>query len=90
MRTTIAVTNRGVITLPLKLRKELGITGEDLLIAETTTEGLLLKPAVAVPVQIYTKDQLEEFAAAEADLADWYAENQQRDQSPGNAETNKA
>lgn len=72
MRLTIAVTRRGVITLPAKLRKELGITEDDLLIAETTDEGLLLKPAVAVPVEVYGPERIAEFAAAETDLAEWY------------------
>jgi AbrB family looped-hinge helix DNA binding protein len=74
MRTTLSVSQRGVITLPAKLRKALGIKGEDLLLAETTPEGVLLRPAVALPVETYTQERLDEFQAAEKELQTWYQE----------------
>ena len=73
VKTTVSITSRGVITLPAKLRKELGISGEELLIAETTSEGLLLRPAIALPVEIYDESRLEEFASAERELSEWYS-----------------
>lgn len=72
MKTTLSVSQRGVMTLPAKLRRALGIEGDDLLIAETTAEGVLLRPAIALPVEVYTDRRLEEFQAAESDLSDWY------------------
>jgi antitoxin PrlF len=69
MRTTITVTNRGVVTLPLRIRKALGIKADDTLIAETTADGLLLRPAVTVPIEIYTDGRVREFDAAEEELA---------------------
>ena len=54
MRTTVTITSRGVITLPAKLRAVLGIKADDQMIAEATPEGLLLRPAVTLPVEIYT------------------------------------
>jgi hypothetical protein len=39
------------------------------LIAETTPEGLLLRPAVTLPVEVYTPEREREFDAAEAELA---------------------
>lgn len=72
MRTTIAVNQRGVITLPAKLRETLGVQGEDLLIAETTSDGVLLRPAVTLSVEMYTTERVQEFQAAEEGLADWY------------------
>ena len=72
MRVTLTVTDRGTITLPAKLRKEMGIEADSLLIAETTEDGILMRPAVALPVEVYSEDQLREFAAAEQDLAEWY------------------
>jgi len=50
----------------------MGIEADSLLIAETTEEGILIKPAVALPVEVYSEDRLREFAAAEQDLAEWY------------------
>lgn len=75
MKTTLSVNQRGVITLPAKLRKALGITGEDLLLAETTPEGVLLRPAVALPVETYTGERLDEFKEAEKELGTWYGDN---------------
>ena len=72
MRVTLTVTDRGTVTLPAKLRKKMGIEADSLLIAETTEEGILIRPAVALPVEVYSEDRLREFAAAEQDLAEWY------------------
>lgn len=72
MKTTRTVTDRGTVTLPARLRKAVGIAPDSLLIAETTPEGILLRPAVALPVEVYTEERLQEFSAAESDLADWY------------------
>lgn len=68
MKTTLTVTSRGVVTLPAKLRQELGIKADDQLIAETTPEGLLLRPAVTLPVELYSEKRVREFDEAEADL----------------------
>jgi antitoxin PrlF len=68
MKTTLTVSSRGVVTLPAKLRKALGLKAEDLLIAETTAEGLLLRPAVTLAVEMYTDKRIREFDEAEAEL----------------------
>ena len=69
MKTTVFVTRRGVITLPAKLRQALGIRADDHLIAETTSEGLLLRPAVTLPVELYSDKRVREFDESEEDLA---------------------
>jgi antitoxin PrlF len=69
MKTTLTITSRGVVTLPAKLRQALGLKADDQLIAETTPEGLLLRPAVTLPVEIYSEERIREFDEAEADLA---------------------
>jgi bifunctional DNA-binding transcriptional regulator/antitoxin component of YhaV-PrlF toxin-antitoxin module len=56
------------VTLPAKLRAALGLKADDHLIAETTPEGLLLRPAVTLPVEIYSEKRIGEFDEAEADL----------------------
>ncbi len=68
MKATLTVTSRGVVTLPARLREALGLKADDQLIAETTPEGLLLRPAVTLPVEIYSDQRMREFDAAEADL----------------------
>lgn len=69
MKTTLTVTSRGVVTLPAKLRQALGIKADDQLIAEATPEGLLLRPAVTLPVEIYSDQRIREFDEAQAELA---------------------
>ncbi len=69
MKATLTLTSRGVVTLPAKLRLALGLKADDQLIAETTPEGLLLRPAVTLPIEIYSEKRIREFDAAEAELA---------------------
>ena len=68
MKATLTITSRGVVTLPAKLRKALGLNTDDQLIAETTSEGLLLRPAVTLPIEIYSEKRIREFDEAEAEL----------------------
>jgi AbrB family looped-hinge helix DNA binding protein len=69
MKTTLTVSNRGVVTLPAKLRQALGLEADGQLIAETTSEGVLLRPAVTLPIELYSDKRVREFDEAEADLA---------------------
>lgn len=73
MKATVTITSRGVVTLPAKLRQALGLKADDQLIAETTPEGLLLRPAVTLPVEIYTPEREREFDEAEAEVAQVFA-----------------
>ena len=69
MKATLTLSRRGVVTLPAKLREAVGLKLDDQLIAETTSEGLLLRPAVTLPVEIYDDKRIREFDAAENELA---------------------
>jgi AbrB family looped-hinge helix DNA binding protein len=69
MQATVTINSRGVVTLPAKLRQAMGLKADDQLIAETTPEGILLRPAVTLPVEMYTSQREKEFDAAEAELA---------------------
>ncbi len=64
----MTLTSRGVVTLPARLRKALGLKPEDQLIAETTPDGLLLRLAVTLPVEIYGEKRIREFDEAESEL----------------------
>ncbi len=72
MKTTVTISGRGVITLPAKLRQALGLKAEDHLIAETTSEGLLLRPAVTLPIETYGPEREREFDASEAELSAFF------------------
>lgn len=69
MQATLSVSGRGLIALPAEMRKAAGIRPQDSLIAETTAEGILLRPAVTLPVEIYTPERVAEFDAAESELS---------------------
>jgi bifunctional DNA-binding transcriptional regulator/antitoxin component of YhaV-PrlF toxin-antitoxin module len=69
MKATITVSGRGLIAIPAKLRKAAGVRPHDNLIAETTPEGILLRPAVTLPVELYTPERIAEFDAGESELA---------------------
>lgn len=47
---TVRVGKRGTVVLPARLRRQLGIDDDTLLVAEELAGGILLRPAVAVPV----------------------------------------
>jgi antitoxin PrlF len=86
MKATVTINGRGVVTLPAKLRQALGLKADDQLIAETTPEGLLLRPAVTLPVELYTPVREREFDAAEAELAELLA----REPTPARRPVRKA
>ena len=69
MQVTFVINSRGVVTLPAKLRQAMGLKADDQLIAETTPQGLLLRPAVTLPLELYPPERVQEFDAAEVDLA---------------------
>jgi bifunctional DNA-binding transcriptional regulator/antitoxin component of YhaV-PrlF toxin-antitoxin module len=70
MKAIVTINGRGVVTLPAKLCHALGLKADDQLIAETTSDGLLLRPAVTLPVEVYTPEREREFDQAEAELAE--------------------
>ncbi len=70
MEVVVSVSGRGLVAIPAKLRKAAGIRPKDNLIAETTPDGILLRPAVTLPIELYTPARIAEFDAAESELAD--------------------
>lgn len=69
MKALLTLNSRGVVTLPAKLRRALGLKADDQLIAETTPDGLLLRPAVTLPIEVYSDKRVREFDEAETELA---------------------
>lgn len=66
----IVIGQRGVLTLPSKLRKRYGLKESDELIVEETAQGLLLRPCVSVPIEFYSEERIAEFSADEDALGD--------------------
>lgn len=61
MTTTIQINQRGTLTLPKKLRKRLGLEKGGVIIAEESDDGVVLKPAVAFPIEMYSDSRIKEF-----------------------------
>jgi AbrB family looped-hinge helix DNA binding protein len=66
------VGKRGSIVVPAKLRKRFGIEEGTIVIAEEKEDGILIRPAVVVPVERYTPERKAEFLLSNAiDQADY-------------------
>ena len=59
--------------IPAALRRRFGIEEGSLVVAEATEEGILIRPAVAMPIEIYTPRRKAEFLLSNAVDADDYA-----------------
>ncbi len=59
MSTIVQINPRGTLTIPKELRVKFGLGG--LAILEETPEGLVLRPAVTYPLEIYTEERIAEF-----------------------------
>jgi AbrB family looped-hinge helix DNA binding protein len=69
---TTKVGKRGVLTIPATLRKRFGFEDGSLVIAEEREDGILLRPAVATPVEAYNDERIGEFLLSNAIDADDY------------------
>lgn len=70
MKFVLTLSSRGLITLPVKLRRSLGLRPNDQLIAEQTEGGIVLRPAVTLPIEICTDERIREFDEGEAEAAE--------------------
>ena len=60
-QSTTRVGKRGTVVIPAGLRRRFGIKEGSLVIAEDREEGILIRPAVAVPLESYTPERRAEF-----------------------------
>lgn len=67
------VGKRGTVVIPASLRRRFGIEEGSLVIAEETEDGILIRPALAVPIEVYTPQRRAEFLLSNAADADDYA-----------------
>jgi AbrB family looped-hinge helix DNA binding protein len=65
---------RGTVVIPARLRKRFGLEEGALIIAEEREDGVLLRPAVALPVEIYSDERVAEFLLNNAVDAQDYEE----------------
>jgi len=62
----VRVGKRGTIIVPAKLRKRYGIQEGTVVTAEAREDGVLIRPAVVVPVERYTPERQAEFLLSTA------------------------
>jgi AbrB family looped-hinge helix DNA binding protein len=67
------VGKRGAVVIPARLRKRFGIQEGTLVIAEEREDGVLIRPAVALPVEAYSPERVAEFLLTNAVDAEDYA-----------------
>jgi AbrB family looped-hinge helix DNA binding protein len=60
-RESLRVGKRGTVVLPAKLRRQFGMEEGAMIIAEALADGILLRPAAVVPVEIYSDARRAEF-----------------------------
>lgn len=63
------VGKRGAVVVPAKLRKRFGIEEGTLVTAEAREDGILIRPAVLVPVEKYSPERKAEFLLSTATSA---------------------
>jgi len=61
MRETLIVSNRGQITLPADMRKQLGIAPGSAVIIEARNGELALKPAAVLEIERYSDEQIAQW-----------------------------
>ncbi len=66
MQAKATINERGVITIPAPMRQALGLKPNDEVLIEETEQGLLIRPVLSVPLEIYTEKRIAEFAKDEA------------------------
>jgi len=60
------VGKRGAIVVPAKLRRRFGIEEGSVVTAEEREDGILIRPAVVVPIERYTPERKAEFLLSNA------------------------
>src|SRR5438046_9632764 len=63
---TSRVGKRGAVVVPARLRRKFGIEEGALVIAEEREDGVLIRPAVTLPVEVYTPARTAEILLSNA------------------------
>ncbi|CAN5648270.1 hypothetical protein BH23GEM6_BH23GEM6_27810 [soil metagenome] len=64
---------RGTFVIPAKLRRRFGLSEGATVIAEETEDGILIRPAVTIPIESYSQERRAEFLLSNAVDEDDYA-----------------
>jgi AbrB family looped-hinge helix DNA binding protein len=61
MTKVININDRGTLTLPKEMRRRLGVDRNSQVVAEETDEGILIRPGVTFPIEVYSEKRVAEF-----------------------------
>ncbi len=70
---TAKVGKRGTIVIPAALRQKYGFEEGSQILVEPVREGVLLRPVVTLPIEIYTPERKAEFLLNSAITSEDYA-----------------
>ena len=70
---TTKVGKRGTVVIPATLRRRYGLAEGRLLVAEARADGILLRPAAVLPIEVYSAERQAEFLLTNAVDARDYA-----------------
>lgn len=73
MLDTVKMGRNGTLVIPTAMRRRLGLAEGGLVLIEDTGDGLSIRPAMAVPVEIYTPERKAAFLLENAVDAGDYA-----------------
>jgi AbrB family looped-hinge helix DNA binding protein len=77
MLDTAKMARNGTPVIPAAMRRRLGLGDGELVLIEETTEGLTIRPAVAMPIEVYSPGRKAEFLLNNAmDEQDYQAARQ--------------
>lgn len=65
-RETSKIGQRGTVVIPAEFRRRYGMEEGSYVIAEATEDGVLLRPAAVLPVEVYTAERKAEFLLTNA------------------------
>src|ERR1700722_2751321 len=71
---TSKVGKRGSVIVAARLRKRFGIEEGSIVITEEREDGILIRPAMTVPIEIYSPERKAEFLLSNAVNAEDYRE----------------
>jgi AbrB family looped-hinge helix DNA binding protein len=77
------VGKRGTVVIPAKLRRQYGLDEGSIVIVEPHADGVLLRPAVALPVETYTPERKAEFLLSNAVDANDYEQARNQVEASG-------
>ena len=70
---TAKIGKRGALVIPANLRRKYGFEEGSIVVAEAREEGVLLRPAVTLPLERYTPERKAEFLLNNAVTPEDYA-----------------